>query len=73
MEHMMIQDMNKEERMARAIMLMNSYKNLMVYDIAFNNNYGEYVWKKEFQAAVKIVENMLKMRGKDISVSALLR
>ena len=70
---MMIQDMNKEERMARAIMLMNSYKNLMVYDIAFNNNYGEYVWKKEFQAAVKIVENMLKMRGKDISVSALLR
>ena len=68
-----IKEMNADERFARAVMLMNSYKNLMVFDIATGNKFGEEMWKKDFVIAVKIVKNMRTMRGSFDNIAYFLR
>lgn len=68
----MIQDMNKNERLAHAVMLMNSYKRLMTYDIADGNKFGEEYWKRLFKMAFHIVKNMYAMRGISIQSNVLL-
>lgn len=63
-----IKEMNKTERLNLAIMIMNSYKRLMVDEIASQalgkqkHNYAEMAWRKDFMNSVRIVENMMKMR-----------
>ena len=72
MEHKDIKDMNKEERLTYAMMLMRAYRRLMLYDIAAKNEYGEKVWKKNFVDMYHILVNMMEMRGMEYSIYGLL-
>lgn len=61
-----IKEMNKEQRLSHLIMLTNSYKQLMIYDIASGNKIGEESWKKEFRIAVNILKGVITMKyGKE--------
>ena len=72
MEHKDIKDMNKDERLTYAMMLMRAYRRLMLYDIAAKNEYGEKVWKKNFVDMYHILVNMMEMRGMEYSIYGLL-
>lgn len=63
MKNIEIKKMTKEQRLSHVLMLVGSYKRLMIYDIATGNKIGEEMWKKEFVTALKICQNMYLMRG----------
>lgn len=73
METKEIKEMNKEERLARAIMLANTYKQLMIYDIVNGNKFGEEMWKEYFLNAIRIAQNIAKMRGDTLDIIRALQ
>lgn len=73
MEKTNIKEMTKEQRFTHLVMLVNTYKNLMVYDIASGNEVGERMWKKDFQSSIKILQGFLKMRGSEIPWEVYIR
>lgn len=67
-----IKEMNKKERYTYLLMLLNSYKRLMIMDIAEENKYGEQVWRRQFINALRIAKNIQLMRGQIVSYYSLL-
>lgn len=43
-------------------MITNTYKQLMIYDIASGNKISEESWRKEFLVAVNILKGVITMR-----------
>lgn len=67
-----IKEMNKEERFTHLMMLVNTYKRFVIYDIYKDYKYAFEIDKKNFVTAVRIAENILKMQGKEIYFYSLL-
>ncbi len=64
MKNKNISEMTKEERKTHLLMLINSYRHMLLYDIITDNPYGEIIWKKAYMDATRIYINMMTMEGK---------
>lgn len=72
MKNIEIKKMTREQRLSHVLMLVGSYKRLMIYDIASGNKIGEEMWKRSFITALKICYNMYRMRGIDCGLYYIL-
>lgn len=63
-----IKEMTKEQRLAHLVMLTNTYKSLMVYDIATENEFGAEMWKKSFVDTCRILRSFIIMRGLGVDI-----